>query len=181
MSKLADFNVPAALALADSILSQPPAWPWIERHEGRGTLVQRFVLPLDLCRPQNMSRHTTKWGFASDSGRVYRLMTLQARTLRYPEPLPGRPQLRAIRFSCVPTDAYSDWAKLAIDRLCCPRGRAVRDRLGLLRDDNPKQLEVRQWCEKAPRGQGLVLIEVWSGDEVVSQPAPAKKRKGMAA
>lgn len=155
------FSVPDALRRADEILSRPPEWPWVERIPPRGELVFRAVLPLELCQPQN--RKGQAWLGAAQREQCYRLLARQARTLRFPEPLSGRPFVRAIRFSCVPTDAYADSFKLAIDRLCAPRSTRDKCRLGLIHDDSPRYADVRQWGEKAPRGQGLGLIEVWTG------------------
>jgi hypothetical protein len=157
------FNVPAALRLADEILAAPPAWPWIERVPPRGELVLRAVLPLELVEPQNRTRYAPAWLGPQKREACYRLLALQARTLCYPRPLDGRPLVRAVRFSCSPTDKYSDGFKLAIDRLCTPRGRARAHRLGLLREDSPAAIDLQQWQERAPLGHGLGLIEVYTG------------------
>ena len=58
--------------------------------------------------------------------------------------------------------------KVAIDLLCQPRparapgGRAKRG-LGFLVDDAPRYVEIASWWERARRGEGLGLLELWSG------------------
>jgi hypothetical protein len=85
------------------------------------------------------------------------------------KPLPGRPMVRAIRFSSCPTDVRSDWAKQAIDVLLPRRVRNYSGMprpvsgLGLIRDDRPSACDVRCWGEFAPPKQGFVLISVFEG------------------
>ena len=71
------FSVTGALALADDTLSRPPAKPWIERIPGRGALVARFVLPLQLCLPQNRTRHAISWMHAKRKKAVRRMLDVQ--------------------------------------------------------------------------------------------------------
>jgi hypothetical protein len=158
------FTPATSLALADEILSRPPEWPWVVRVDGRGELLYRFALPLRLLETQNRTRHAPVWLGPAKRRECYRAIVVQLRTLRFHKPLPGRPMVRAIRFSCSPTDAYSDWCKLAIDRLCLPRGRGLKDRLGLLVDDSPKHIDLHQWGERGPRGEGFGVVEIWSGE-----------------
>ena len=182
----------AFLAFADSVLAQPPAHPWIERHPGRGRLVLRFALPLDLLRTEDCGRRFARvWRITRQRSAVLAAMAGQmCDQLRsadgstiarlgwckhgrgviptWPEPLPGRPMVRAIRFSSVAPDACSGWQKLGIDCLLMPRIHAGHQTaaLGVLRDDRPAVLEVREWHEEAPRGGGGCVIEVWSGEEI---------------
>jgi hypothetical protein len=67
-----------------------------------------------------------------------------------------------VRFTSVPTDAYSDWAKLAVDVLCARKEGSLR-RLGIIVDDRPSAADVVQWCEPAPGGKRFCLIEVRDG------------------
>lgn len=176
------------LAFADEVLSRPPARPWIERHEGRGELILRFALPLALAAPQNRSRHAQGWQLARERSAVLAAMAGQlvqqhagadgvcrsplawcrdGRAVRpmLRTPLPGRPQVRAVRFSSVFADDLANWAKVPIDVLRVPRMRAGRvvPGLGVITDDRPSALEVRAWCEGAPPGMGGVLLEAWTG------------------
>lgn len=148
------------LAEAERLLALPPKHPWIDRPAPRGDLVARFVLPLELCQPQNRTRHGKPWALGKLKQDVY-LCLLTQRGPRE-SALDGRPQLRCCRFSSSQCDACSDWAKHAIDALCRPRGRR-RHGLGFLRDDRPKDVDVRQWWEPAPAGKGFCLLEVWTG------------------
>jgi hypothetical protein len=82
-------------------------------------------------------------------------------------PLPGRPQLRAIRFSSTHSDDTSAWWKEPVDVLLPPRMRRGKriDGIGVLADDRPSLLETRSWWEKVKRGQGFALLELWSGTQ----------------
>lgn len=164
-----EFSIPEALARADEILAGPCAGH-SRRVPGRGELVARFVLPLELAQPQNRTRHGQQWALASLKTKVFRMLWVQHPRVRA-TPLQGRPMLRLVRFSTVEPDAFADWGKMAVDCLCVPRlpkqpGGRQKVGLGLLQDDAPRFVEVVSWWEKAKQGQGLALIEVWDGIEV---------------
>lgn len=148
--------VARALNRADAILAAPPAQPHIKRIPPRGRRVQRFALPLGLCPPQNRTRHGRGWRLGKLKDDLSLVMLAQARGRRS-APLPGRPLVRCVRFSAVEPDAYSDWAKLPVDRLTVAKGG-----LGYLRDDRPRDCEVVQWWERAPAVEGFALLEVWA-------------------
>lgn len=147
---------------ADEILARPPARPHLRRVPPIGSLVQRFAIPLDLCKPQNRTRHGQAWVLGKLKRDLWGVMVKQAARIRK-TPLPGRPFVRCIRFSNTEPDKYSDWAKQAVDRLCLPTKRR-KNGLGLLRDDRPADAEIHQQWEYVPRGEGFVVIEVWTGD-----------------
>ena len=149
------------LAFVDRTLSAAPAQGHIVRPVSRGEVVARFVLPLELCKAQNR-RDGAKpgWVHAKSKGALYAAM--RAQCARRATPLPGRPQVIAIRFSSVEPDRYADWAKAAVDILCVGTSRSS-NRLGLLRDDRPKDADVHQHWEPARQGEGFVYIEVRSG------------------
>jgi len=158
----------AALQSADRILAAPPASPYTERHPPRGQLVLRFVLPLELAKPANSTRHAAGWQMAKHREDVLAMVKTQwlQRSPRLLDhmPLPGRPLARCIRFSSVEPDATAAWWKTCIDVLLCPRMRGGRRiaGIGLLADDRPSMLETRAWHEKVPRGQGFALVEVYN-------------------
>lgn len=161
-----EFSIPDALERADRILAGPPSGH-LPRIEGRGTLVARFALPLELAAPTNRRHYQQQWALASMKAKVFRMLQLQHPEIRA-TPLPGRPQVRCIRFSTVEPDAFSDWHKMPVDCLCPmkpPRKEGGRKKLGLglLFDDKPQHADVVAWWEKAPQRQGLALIEVWTG------------------
>jgi hypothetical protein len=184
-------EVSAFLAQADAILAAPPARPWIERHPGRGRLGLRFALPLAMVQTEDCGRRRAQaWQLTRARSAVLATMASQmcdqlrgpdgriATQLRscpngrgvlpvWPAPLTGRPQVRCVRFSAVAPDHSSGWQKTALDCLLQPRTHAGRRTaaLGVLADDRPSLLEVRDWWEAAPKGQGGALIEVWSGTE----------------
>lgn len=120
----------------------------------------RCVLPLELCRPQNRTRHGQAWALAKLKQSLFLSMLPQLG--RRQEPLPGRPQVRCVRFSSVEPDRFADWAKHAVDVLCVPTARA-RNRLGWIRDDRPSDADIDQRWEPAPKGQGFVYIEIRGG------------------
>jgi hypothetical protein len=157
------------LALADAILAAPPASPYTERYAGRGELVLRIVLPLELAQPANRNRHRQPWAMAKERADVLGLVRAQAMVAGLcGYMIPGRPLLRAVRFSSTEPDSTAAWWKVPCDVLLPPRtrrGRTVAG-LGLLRDDRPSALEVRAWHEQVKRGEGFALIEIWTGSEV---------------
>jgi hypothetical protein len=156
------FDWREALVRAQSVLVEPPAIARIQRPVPKGTLVQRFALPLELCPSTNITRHSQGWKQAKLKKEILGLLQVQARSFGTRSPLPGRPQVLCVRLSSVEPDPYADWAKLAVDKLCAPDGKS-RARMGYLRDDRPKDAEVVQWWEPAKQGEGLVYIEIRSG------------------
>lgn len=162
LRKFAPFDRDAALTLALGVLSRPPALARIRRPVPRGELVQRFVLPLELCPTTNRTRHSRPGQHEPVKRALLALLQQQARRFRAEAPLPGRPQVLCLRLSATEPDKYSDWAKMAVDALCVPAGRR-KEGLGYLRDDRPKDADVHQWWERAPRGSGCVYLEVRTG------------------
>lgn len=148
-----------ALARAEATFALPPKIERIVRPVPRGEVVQRFVLPLALCPTTNRTRHTKPGQQARTKRLILGLLQVQAKVQRFRKTLPGRPQVLCCRFSSTEPDAYSDWAKLAVDLLCVPAGRR-KTGLGLLRDDRPADAEVVQWWESAKAKEGFVWIEV---------------------
>ena len=157
------------LVFADDVLAQPPKRPHTERHHGKGELVLRFVLPLEMAQPLNRSRKEPTWKSHQVRSAVLkemeRQLARQANVLVWPEPLPGRPMLRAIRFTAGRPDETACWFKVATDVLLTPKVRRGRKVLALnvLRDDRPDLLELRHWTEPAPPKRGGALIEIWTG------------------
>lgn len=180
----AEFNIPAALARADEIFAGPCAG-YLPRAPGRGELVQRFVLPLELCkttnallsmmqsRPKDPNRRFTPAAQAKAlEKKVFDKMWLQHPHVR-PEPLGGRPMLRIVRFSSVEPDDGADGMKLARDLLRVPvapswsnRHRKIcggRKGFGFIVDDAPRFVSTARWWEKVPPGKGFGLLEIWTG------------------
>lgn len=151
------------LARADAILAAPPALHHIRRPVPRGSRVARFAIPIELCKTTNRTRGAAGWALGRAKSKLATMMGFQCAARR--EPLPGRPQVLCVRFSSSEPDAYSDWAKAAVDVLTMRTPRAQR-RLGLIRDDKPSAAEVVQWWEPAPPRKGFVVIEVWTGEDV---------------
>jgi hypothetical protein len=174
------FDPAAALRLAREVLAAPPARAHIVRPDGVGELVRTWVLPLDLCPALNALAEMEGWARQRVKKNALALMLAQSGGRCAPGPLPGRPTVRALRLSSVEPDRDSGWPKVPVDRLCIgkrtrPRNvlpevwRALAPRmppvgLGWLRDDRPSALDLRAWWEPAPPGQGLVFVELWTGD-----------------
>jgi hypothetical protein len=149
------------LQLALDCLSRPPEREWITRPALRGRPIAQFILPLRLCLPTN---RTGRAGMAGQPWRIAKLKKEIAQRMRLQctprdKPLPGRPQVIAVRFSSVEPDRFADWGKIAIDVLC-KRTAKHRNRLNILEDDRPRCAEVHQWWEYMPRGEGFVFLEV---------------------
>lgn len=149
------------IAEAQSIIAAPPAFPWIRRPEFRGRAVAQFVLPLALCPTGNVqltrSMAGQPWRVGKAKQAVADAMRMQCRP--WETPLPGRPQVLAVRFSSEPPDRCSDWAKWSIDILC-RRTAKLRNRLGIIVDDSPRVCDVHTWWEPTKRGKGFVFLEV---------------------
>lgn len=147
----------ALAALGDEqlrTLIHPPARANIQRVEPVGKLVERFVLPLSYCQPQNRT-HGKTWMLAKLKRQCLGVMFPQLE-VRRTSPLPGRPQVLCVRFSSVEPDKYNDSFKVAVDRL---------KELHLIVDDSPRYVDLHQWWEPAPPKLGSCLIEVWSGQQ----------------
>lgn len=180
-----EFSIPGALALADQIFAGPCAYH-LPRVPGRGRLVHRFVLALDLCKTTNAlismmqakpktgkQKFTPAMKSKALEEKVYRMMWLQHPNVRN-APLPGRPMLRIVRFSSVESDEGADGMKLARDLLRIPRAPAWSDRhrricggrkgFGFLIDDAPRFVETVRWGEKVAPGKGFGMLEIWTGD-----------------
>ena len=174
------FSVARSLARARNALREPPPLERIKRPEFAGVLVAEFALPLELCKPTNRTRGAESWAQLQTKDKIRALMATQARMqlgrVIQLAPLPGRPQVLAVRFSSSDPDKYADWAKAAIDVLCAPDERA-RERLNLIKDDRPAAADVHQWREPAPKSDGFVYIQVRTGAETMARkglfPTPA--------
>lgn len=171
------FNRLALLERAELALAAPPALPWIVRPDPIGDRVQRFVLPLGLCKTTNSTRQRPGWAQGKDKASLWSLMLGQAGGLRS-EVLPGRPQVICIRFSPTESDPCSDWAKAAVDHLRFWRQKRAKigrriivtkvRGLGFIEDDRGSKVALSQHWEPAPVRQGFVLIEVWTGKAVAA-------------
>lgn len=179
------FSIETALRRAEEALSKPPPLDWIERPEPRGELVARFVLPLELCKPQNQltraammiganakqigpsrklgnGKRGRSWQLGKYKTDVYTMMWAQHPPRR--APLPGRAFVRAIRFSPMETDPYADWAKAHLDILCIA-GAGRKNRLNFIKDDKGSVCDIKQHWEPNPAGgPGFGYLEVWAGD-----------------
>jgi hypothetical protein len=145
------FSFREAGELSLKIMFKPPLGH-TPRVEPRGNLVERFLLPLSLVQPQNRT-HGKTWMLGQMKSQCLSVMRAQLVT-RAKSPLPGRPQVLCVRFSTTEPDKYNDGFKVAVDRL--------KD-FGLIEDDSPRCIDLQMWWEKAPRGQGFGLIELWTG------------------
>jgi hypothetical protein len=170
MKRAKPFSVADALARAAQILAAPPAKPHIVRQAAEGDLVARFALPLELCVPQNRKANVAAWRKAARTrDSILRSYALQLRGKLPNEPLGGRPIVECVRFSSVEGDAFQDSFKTPVDCLCPSRLRIYQGRqkriagLGLIVDDRPACVDLRQRWEYAPRGEGFCIVSVYSG------------------
>lgn len=163
------FDFRGAVWLARRALQRPVAKQHIERHDGHGVLIAYFALPLTVAPPMNRHREIEPWALEKLKKSCLQRMQVQLILQRretpaalqaagVSTPLPGRPQVRAIRFSSVEPDKNSAWSKIIVDRLTGKHGG-----LGLIQDDKPELLEERDWWEPCAAGEGFVYLELWSG------------------
>lgn len=164
------------LAVASSKLAAHPPAPWVIRPQLRPELVARFALPLSLCPTSNTtSRKVPVWVHSERKRKVWESMLYQERILDSLRPKKrkklDRPQVIAVRFAIKSCDAYSDFAKSAVDMLKdstdgyikIGRKRVLKPvpRLGYLRDDSPRFVELHQWWEPVKkRAEEFVYIEI---------------------
>ncbi len=151
------FDRQAFLRWATKTLQEPPR-AGVVRVTPIGTHVASFVLPLEYCPPLNKIAELAGWRRRQIKQKALAYMLGQNGFKRCAEPLPGRPMVIAIRFSSHEPDMDSAFAKIPIDRLT-----SKNDGLGFLRDDRPKDVDLRMWWEPAAPGKGACLIEVWTG------------------
>lgn len=187
------FSIPEALERAEKIVAEPPEG-WAPIVPGRGELVWRFVLPLDLCKTTNalisLASGGRKKARMSSAARLESFKTEVHRKMRlqYPEnwrlmngdqfvtlPLQGRAFIRAIRCSSSKPDQLADAGmKTAIDMLRVPRKGEFDERtgkivgqlrgLGLIVDDGPDYVEIKNCWKQVPPKKGFGILELWSGD-----------------
>lgn len=157
--RFARFNAHEVFAMAADVLLRPPAKSHIVRVQGRGRLVRRFALPIELCPTTNATRYAPKGWAARIKEDITTVMLVQTQGRVRMNPLPGRPMIIGIRFSRRQPDRFANGFKMAIDRLL-----VGDNRLGYLREDNPDRIDEHQRWELAPKGsKGFALLEIWSG------------------
>jgi hypothetical protein len=152
-------DVPAALRFASARLREPAPRSHIVRVDPKGRFVCRFVAPLDWCLPLNRFAELEGWARDRLKKAVRFHMVARQGLRERAEPLPGRPMIRAIRFSSTESDEDNGWTKVPVDRLTGKHGG-----LNFIADDRPSKLELVRWWEPAPRGQGFAYFELWSGE-----------------
>lgn len=145
-------------------LTLPPSeGRFIERPEFTGVHRYEFALPLDMCPTTNSTRGAARRTHGRRKARLWATMQKQYWLQNWNrETLAGRPQVLCVRFSSVAPDKYADWAKSAVDMLCCPTKRATK-RLGIIRDDRPQDIDLHQWWEPAKRGEEFCYVQVRTG------------------
>jgi hypothetical protein len=148
------FNPKLALVEAERILALPPAKSHLVRVAPVGALVERFALPLNLCKSTNLTRHANGFALAKLRRSCLFLMGAQLATRRTC-PLAGRPQVVAVRFSSRQPDKYADFAKTPVDCLV---------KLGVLVDDDQDHIDHHQTWEYAPKNAGFVILSVYTGE-----------------
>ena len=161
-----------AVGFAQEKLARPVVHPLTRRHPPVGDVVARFAIPLALCPTTNDTRERPSWWHKKHRDELFTVMAPQFLTARLVrgKALPGRPQVRCVRFSSVPTDPCADWAKTAVDRLILPlyvtrKGKRVDcKRFGILADDTLEAVDEYQWWEPAPPGEGCAYIEIRTGE-----------------
>jgi hypothetical protein len=148
-----------------------PASRAVRRPIPRGRRVAVFVIPLELCKPQDARRHAPGWLLAADRTRILgqwlrpQWLLQPLRPVEIPLRSSSRPQVLCCRYSTTEPDAMANWCKQAVD--CLQPGGVRRGKpfhgIGLIRSDKPSECEVVEWWEPAKRGEGFCAVEVWSG------------------
>lgn len=136
-----------------------------------GDRVAEFALPLELCPTLNTFAEWPAWRRKRTKLNALAVM-LGQHGRRASAPLPGKPVVRAVRYSSREPDRDSAWTKVPLDRLCVAHGG-----VGLLRDDRPSAVDVEALWRAAPRGHGGVWVEVWSTEPDQGSSTPSKSRR----
>lgn len=131
-----------------------------DRATGKGYMLVRLFLPLELCQRQDARLKVIGWKAAKMKRDVTGYLRMQCQP--FSAPIAGRPYVRCVWLSSVEPDKYSDWAKLAVDCLCAPNRRSP-NRLNLIADDAPRWAEIDQQWRLAKPGNGYCVFEIWSG------------------
>ena len=160
--------------------------PYPIRAEARGLLVAQLFLSLDVAQPRNRSRGSRQpWQGALERTRALTALSAQWRSgSERVFPLAGRPLVRCIRYSSSEPDTTAGWSKVPVDCLqpsgvrnvsktvTHPYGHKVQVSrqvpyrgLGIISSDSPRVTDVVEWWEPAKRGEGFVVIEVWTGEK----------------
>jgi hypothetical protein len=163
-----------ALELIDAALEDPlpPRCAVIKREAPQGTCVCRWLLPLELCQPENRRRHQPKWRYGQIRDAMLVLLRAQwtAFGAKVEIPLGGIPTVRCIRFSSVEMDPGSGFEKQAVDCLLPTRWVAKRaggpkhpvPGLALIWSDRGTKLRRIVYWHPWPRERpGCVLLELW--------------------
>ena len=134
--------------------------PWFDDPYLSGRkLVARFFLPLELCPTANALGEMERWKKGKLKKEALNFMLLQYMKNRnlWPlnKPLPGKPLIRAIRFSSRAPDPESGWSKIVIDRLLPDKGR-----MGLIEDDSEDKLTREMHWHRAKPGVGYCVFEL---------------------
>lgn len=175
------FDAAAALAMVLNIRSRPPANERVKRVEPVGSLVARWILPLDLAPTGNVYSERGKRALGGIKDRCRKEMLRQIGGVRPDTPLPGRPMVIVTRFSSSEPDVTAAHSKVPVDALCIDspkrpekmpehiwaqiRPKLPRKKLGYLVDDAPKFADVRECWEPVAPGKGCVVIELWTGEK----------------
>jgi hypothetical protein len=151
-----------------------PVLSRITRPVPSGRLVMSFVLPLEVCKSQDINRHRKGWALSRDRSTILEKYLRPQWFDRRGQlgnhdvqlPLAGRPQVLCVRYSSVEPDALANWGKQVVDCLQPSRFRAGKVYLGLgiIRNDRPKDCEVVEWWEPASAKRGFCVFEVWTGE-----------------
>lgn len=175
------FDLEAARATVEAILSAPPAHERVQRRAPEGQLVARWILPLELAPGVNSLNGRTGWQKGAARARCIKEMLRQVGNVRPAAPLSGRPHVRVVRFSSVEPDGDNAFSKLPLDALLVDRPKRPKGmneqmwalvkptlkpkKLCYLVDDSPKHIDLFVGWEPAQPGKGCVLVEVWTGRE----------------
>lgn len=157
------------------------------RADASGMLVAQFFFPLAMLKPRDRLRKEQDWQAKRDRDAVLNWMSVMrgcgVMMHRDLLPLTGcRPLVRCIRYSTTEPDSTAGWGKVAVDCMQPPgirtytlsmkhpsgfvMKRKVKARYGglaIISSDSPRETDVVEWWEPAPRKKGFCVIEVWTG------------------
>jgi hypothetical protein len=128
-------------------------------------LLATFRLPLELCPTENRAGPQHGGARAGIRAKCKQSMVAQAisQGLHIGTPFPFGVLIRCIRYSTTAPDS-TGWDKVPIDCMLpstTRNGKRIH-RLGLLVDDSPAHVTRVHHHERAARGRGRVVIELWS-------------------
>lgn len=135
----------------------------VERHELRGPVHLRAVLPIEFCPRMNELLRLHFGAASSLKEKTIKAIFQQNRCQQWAKPITGRPLVRFVRFTTKAPDDDSSWTKSPLDVLTTGIRGGGPHHLGVVEDDNREAIELRAWWEPSVPNMQFVYLDVSGG------------------